>query len=156
MKSLFSDNRIANMLQFFRKTPVITVSTLASKLDVSERTVRNDIKQLNHELSGCAVIEGGQGKYSLRIFDADRFREIFAQLIETDDFLNSSRNRMDYIFGKLMRSEEPLLTDELAYEMNVGRTTLVSDLKKLRTEIEPYRLSIIGKTCKVCGKKKDY
>ena len=113
MKSLFSDNRIANMLQFFRKTPVITVSTLASKLDVSERTVRNDIKQLNHELSGCAVIEGGQGKYSLRIFDADRFREIFAQLIETDDFLNSSRNRMDYIFGKLMRSEEPLLTDEV-------------------------------------------
>lgn len=148
MKSLFSDNRIANMLQFFRKTPVITVSTLASKLDVSERTVRNDIKQLNHELSGCAVIEGGQGKYSLRIFDADRFREIFAQLIETDDFLNSSRNRMDYIFGKLMRSEEPLLTDELAYEMNVGRTTLVSDLKKLRTEIEPYHLSIIGKTSK--------
>lgn len=148
MKSLFSDNRIANMLQFFRKTPVITVSTLASKLDVSERTVRNDIKQLNHELNGCAVIEGGQGKYSLRIFDADRFREIFAQLIETDDFLNSSRNRMDYIFGKLMRSEEPLLTDELAYEMNVGRTTLVSDLKKLRTEIEPYHLSIIGKTSK--------
>ncbi|MGN1030924.1 MAG: BglG family transcription antiterminator [Butyricicoccaceae bacterium] len=148
MKSLFSDNRIANMLQFFRKTPVISVSTLASKLDVSERTVRNDIKQLNHELKDCAVIEGGQGKYSLRIFDADRFREIFTQMIETDDFLNSSRNRMDYMFGKLMRSEEPQLTDELAYEMNIGRTTLISDLKKLRAEIEPYHLTIIGKTSK--------
>ena len=148
MKSLFNDNRMANMLQFFRKNPVITVSTLASKLDVSERTVRNDIKQLNQELRSCAVIEGEQGKYSLRIFDADRFRERFARLIETDEFLNSARNRMDYAFGKLMRSEEPLLTDELAYEMNIGRTTLVGDIKKLRAEIEPYKLSIIGKTSK--------
>lgn len=148
MKSLFQDNRTANMLQFFLKTPVITVSTLASKLNVSDRTVRNDIKKLNEELRDCAIIEGKQGKYSLRIFNADRFYEKFAQLIETDDFLNSSRNRMDYTFGKLMRSENPLILDELAYEMNIGRTTLVSDIKKLREELEEYGLSIIGKTSK--------
>lgn len=136
------------MLQFFLKTPVITVSTLASKLNVSERTVRNDIKKLNEELRECAIIEGKQGKYSLRIFNADHFYEKFAQLIETDDFLNSSRNRMDYTFGKLMRSENPLILDELAYEMNIGRTTLVSDIKKLREELEEYGLSIIGKTSK--------
>ena len=53
---------------------------------------------------------------------------------------------MDYIFGRLMRAEAPLLTDELAYEMNVGRSTLVSDLKRLRTALEPYQLSIQGKT----------
>lgn len=148
MKSLFKDNRTANMLQFFLKTPVITVSTLASKLNVSDRTVRNDIKKLNEELRECAIIEGKQGKYSLRIFNADYFYEKFAQLIETDDFLNSSRNRMDYTFGKLMRSENPLILDELAYEMNIGRTTLVSDIKKLREGLEEYRLSIIGKTSK--------
>lgn len=148
MKSLFQDNRTANMLQFFLKTPVITVSTLASKLNVSDRTVRNDIKKLNEELRDCAIIEGKQGKYSLRIFNADHFYEKFAQLIETDDFLNSSRNRMDYTFGKLMRSENPLILDELAYEMNIGRTTLVSDIKKLREELEEYGLSIIGKTSK--------
>lgn len=148
MKSLFKDNRTANMLQFFLKTPVITVSTLASKLNVSDRTVRNDIKKINEELRECAIIEGKQGKYSLRIFNADYFYEKFAQLIETDDFLNSSRNRMDYTFGKLMRSENPLILDELAYEMNIGRTTLVSDIKKLREELKEYRLSIIGKTSK--------
>ena len=47
-----------------------------------------------------------------------------------------------------MRADEPLLTDELAYEMNVGRSTLISDLKKLREEIAPYHLSIVGKTSK--------
>ena len=71
MKSLFSDNRNANMLQLFRKSSVISVGTLAAKLDVSERTVRNDIKQLNEELADCAEIMGEQGKYSLRIFNLD-------------------------------------------------------------------------------------
>ena len=132
MKSLFSDNRIANILQILRKTPEITVSALSSRLGVSERTIRNDIKQINQELEDCAVIDGVQGKYSLRIFQMERFRQRFSAIMQTDDFLNSSRYRMEYVFGRLMRSEEPLLTDELAYEMNVGRTTLMSDLKKLR------------------------
>lgn len=148
MKSLFSDNRIANILQILRKTPEITVSALSSRLGVSERTIRNDIKQINQELEDCAVIDGVQGKYSLRIFQMERFRQRFSAIMQTDDFLNSSRYRMEYVFGRLMRSEEPLLTDELAYEMNVGRTTLMSDLKKLREEIEPYQLKIIGKTSK--------
>lgn len=148
MKSLFSDNRLAAILQYFRRTPVATVSTLAAQLGVSERTVRNDIKQLNQELKDCAEIEGSQGKYSLRVFQPDRFRDCVSKLIQADDFLNSSRNRMDYVFGKLMRSDEPLLTDELAYEMNIGRTTLMSDLKKLRGELEPFHLKIIGKTSK--------
>ena len=148
MKKLFSDNRISIMLQSFRNHPVVKVSDLASRLGVSERTVRNDIKQLNQDLAGFAVIEGKQGKYSLRIFHQDEFKEIYRKLIQTDDFMNSPGNRMNYIFGRLMRSGDPLLTDELAYEMNIGRTTIVSDLKKLRAQIEPYDLSIVGKTSK--------
>lgn len=158
MKSLFCDNRNANMLQLFRKSSVISVGTLAAKLDVSERTVRNDIRQLNEELEDCAEIIGEQGRYSLRIFNLERFRVRFAKMMEADDFLNSPRNRMDYAFGKLMRTEEPLLTDELAYEMNVGRTTLVGDMKKLRGELTPYRLEICGQTSKgmsLRGEEKD-
>lgn len=148
MKSLFGDNRLANLLQLLYQTPGAAVSTLAWKLEVSERTVRNDIKQLNDLLRGCAAVEGAQGRYTLRVFDTERFQKVFATLSEADDFLNSPRNRMDYLFGRLMRSDRPLLTDELAYEMNVGRTTLMSDLKKLRAELEPYRLEILGKTSK--------
>ena len=74
MKKLFSDNRISIMLQSFRNHPVVKVSDLASRLGVSEHTVRNDIKQLNQDLAGFAVIEGKQGKYSLRIFHQDEFK----------------------------------------------------------------------------------
>lgn len=148
MKSVFGDNRPAMLLQFLRHTPAATLSALAARLEVSERTVRNDIKQLNSELKGCAAVENTGGRYSLRVFDSSAFQEARAHILEADSFLNSPQNRMDYAFGRLMRSQTPLLTDELAYEMNVGRTTLVSDLKKLRAALVPYGLSILGKTSK--------
>lgn len=148
MKNLFGDNRLAVMLQLFRKSSSITVVSLAQKLGVSERTVRNDIKQLNKDLEGCAVIDGKQGRYMLRIFDVDAFRDAYAKIGETEGEFSSSENRVNYIFGELMRSDEPVLTDELAYEMNVGRTTMVSDLKKLRKRLGPYHLSVVGKTSK--------
>lgn len=145
MKNLFHDNRTGFILQYFKRMPVITVSTLADKLEVSERTIRNDIKQLNKDMRGCAVIEGKQGQYSLHIYAAETFRAIYAKLTETDNFLGGPRGRMNYIFAKLIRSEEPVLTDDIAYEMNVGRSTLIADLRKLRENLSPYSLSIIGK-----------
>lgn len=148
MRSTFGDNRIADILLTLCRTHTVSVAALAARLDVSERTVRNDVRQLNEDLKGCAAIEGGQGQYSLRVYDAQRFQAVRARLLENDSCFNSPRNRMDYLFGRLMRAAEPLLTDDLAYEMSVGRSTLVSDLKKLRGELEPYRLSILGKTSK--------
>lgn len=148
MRSLFSDNRALNILQFLRKNTVMSITMLAARLDVSDRTIRNDIKQINEDIRNCGVIEGDQGKVSLRIFHELKFRSFMENQLQADDFLNSYRNRIDYIFCKLMRSDGPVLTDELAYEMNLGRTTLVNDIKKLRTEIEPYQLLIQGRTSK--------
>ncbi|MDO4537694.1 MAG: PRD domain-containing protein [Coriobacteriales bacterium] len=146
MKSLFSDNRLANVLHTLKGTQVVSVKALASKFDVSDRTVRNDIKALNSMLGECAFIDGQQGRYTLRVFDERAFMNLLAKMDKTDDFLNSPRNRMDYMFGKLMRADSPLLTDELAYEMSVGRTTLINDLKRLRAEIDEYHLVVEGKT----------
>ena len=122
MKSLFSDNRLANLLHLFHNTQTMSVNNMAAKLKVSDRTIRNDIKELNQTLNGCALIEGFQGRYTLRVFDAEMFKNILSELSEADEFLNSPRNRMDYMFGKLMRAEMPLLIDDLAYEMSIGRT----------------------------------
>ena len=49
----------------------LTVAAIAQELGVSERTIRNDIRQLNEDLGDGASIEGVQGRYSLRIFDPD-------------------------------------------------------------------------------------
>ena len=142
------DKRIASILLAFCRTHTLSAGELAERLEVSERTVRNDIKQLNEDLSGCAAIKSAQGRYTLYIYDNEAFHDARVRLAESDERFNSPRNRMDYVFGRLMRADAPLLTDDLAYEMSIGRSTLTGDLKKLRSELEHCRLSILGKTSK--------
>ena len=141
-----TDNRLAYILLALCSTLAISSSALAEKLQVSERTVSNDMKQLEGALKDCATIRNNQGKYVLHVFDAARFRAVRARILAEESGFNSLSGRMDYVFGRLARSQTPLLTDELAYEMNMGRSTLVSDLKRLRAALEPYGLSIQGRT----------
>ena len=148
MNKRFTDNRAAGILQILGHKSGVTVASMAQKLSVSERTIRNDIRQLNEDLGGSAAVEGNQGRYSLRIFDSEQYKRAFEKICNIDGLFGTPRGRQTYVFGELMRADAPLLTDELAYEMNVGRTTLISDLKKLREEIEPYGLSVVGKTSK--------
>ena len=148
MKNLFGDNRQANILSVLRKNSALNIEMLSERFSVSERTVRNDIKDINKELKNSGLVEINQGKCSLRVFDARDFQNAYARIIETDDLMNSSHKRQEYVFAKLMRAMEPVLTDDLAYEMNIGRSTLISDLKKLRQTMEKYELEIVGKTSK--------
>lgn len=148
MAPTFGDNRAAKILLALSRAHTLSAGELAEKLDVGERTVRNDIKQLNEDLRGCAAIESAQGRYTLHVYDGGAFHDARARLARNDERFNSPRNRMDYLLGRLMRAEGPLLTDDLAYEMSVGRSTLTGDLKKLRAELEPCRITILGKTSK--------
>ncbi len=158
MKSSFYENRLAQLIHIFQKAQPMTVAALASKLDVSERTIRNDIKQLNEVLQPHASIEGVRGNYTLRIFDMTQFRKTIERLYSANDVLNCVTNRMEYIFEKLLQAQEPVLMDELAYEMNIARTTFVGDLKKLRAELEQYDISVVGKQNRgllLCGCEMD-
>ena len=118
-----TENRLAYILLALCSTPAASPGALAEKLRVSERTVSNDVKQLEGELKGCATIRSNQGKYALHVFDAERFRTVRAGILAEESGFNSVSGRMDYIFSRLARSQVPLLTDELAYEMNMGRST---------------------------------
>lgn len=82
------------------------------------------------------------------MYDSEAFQAVRARLLESGGVFNAPRVRKDSLFGRLIRADTPLLTDDLAYELSIGRSTLVSDLKRLRTELTPYRLSILGKTRK--------
>ena len=57
MKNLFGDNRQANILSVLRKSSTLNIETLAERFGVSERTVRNDIKDINKELKNSGLIE---------------------------------------------------------------------------------------------------
>lgn len=62
MKNLFGDNRQANILSVLRKNSALNIEMLAQRFGVSERTVRNDIKDINRELKNSGLVEINQGK----------------------------------------------------------------------------------------------
>ena len=146
MKHFYDENRSTRIFKLIEQRHSVSMDTLVEKFEVSSKTVKNDIKELNALLKGSAFIDNKQGKYRIYIVDRIKFEEIKNDICNQKEFLNSPKSRMAFILYKLMNSEEPYLTDELAYEMNVGRTTIISDLKKMRDILESYNLNIIGKT----------
>lgn len=147
MRRELTDNRMANVLLLLKKSGEISLNAIAEKLDVSVRSIRNDIKAINEDFQDCAVIEQYRRNYVLRIYQQEIFQQKLHDMI-VEDLQNSPRQRNNYIFERLLRANEPLLTDDLAYEMRVGRTTMISELKKFREELRKYGLEIKGKTSK--------
>lgn len=146
MKQLFNnENRIAVILRNIEMQSVYSVESLAAKLDVSQKTIRNDIKELNCLLGGYACIGNNKGICKLIVFAPKGFTEIRNKIYKQEDLFNSSHTRMAYMFWQLMHAEEPYLTDDLSEEMKVARTTTIGDLNRLRKVIEKYDLKIKGK-----------
>ena len=143
---LFNDeNRISSILKNIEMQSVCSIEKIAGKLNVSAKTIRNDIKELNYLLGGYAMISMNKGDCKLIVFDQKGFQEIRNKIFQQDDFFNSPQTRMTYLFWQLINAEEPYLTDDLSEEMKVGRTTAISDLNKLRKIIGKYQLKIKGK-----------
>lgn len=143
---LFSDeNRTSAILKNIEMQSVCNVDKLAGKLNVSTKTIRNDIKELNALLGGYACISNKKGDYKLIVFDQKGYAEIRNKIFQQDDLFNSPQTRMAYLFWQLMDAKEPYLTDDLSEEMKVGRTTTIGDLNRLRNIISKYQLKIKGK-----------
>ncbi len=146
MKQLFNnENRTAVILRNIEMQSVCSVESLAAKLDVSQKTIRNDIKELNCLLGGYACISNNKGTCKLIVFAPKGFTEIRNKIYKQEDLFNSSHTRMAYMFWQLMHAEEPYLTDDLSEEMKAARTTTIGDLNRLRKVIEKYDLKIKGK-----------
>ena len=141
-----NDNRICKVLQILEHKRSASLEYLEKKLNVSSKSIKNDIKELNEIFDGNALIQFKLGKYKLYVINQKEFEIIKQNLYLHDDFFNSPKKRMAYVMSRLMNDEKPVLTDDLAFEMSIGRTTLVGDLKKLRQILEKYNIKIIGKT----------
>ncbi|MDO4941298.1 MAG: PRD domain-containing protein [Lachnospiraceae bacterium] len=139
------ENRLASILHIIETTSDAQIEKLAGQLNVSTKTVKNDIKELNALFSGYATISNTKGVCKLIVFDQTVYDQIRGKIFEQNDLFNSVQTRMAYIFWQLMQAKKPYLTDDLSEQMRVGRTTTISDLNKLRKIIEKYDLKILGK-----------
>ncbi|MDR4950020.1 BglG family transcription antiterminator [Neobacillus cucumis] len=146
MSDLMMDERVVQMMEIVRKKTYCSLEYLAEAMGVSTRTVRNYSKQLNSDLEGIASLVNEKGKgYHLIIEDEPSFENLLKKIHSEKNQQDSPQSRIAFIIDRLVNSDEINTLDELAFDMNIGRTTLVNELKKASVVLETYHLSILGK-----------
>lgn len=145
MKYFNDENRSSRILSILEQKHSVSLETLTEKLNVSSKTIKNEIKKLNDQLDNSAFVDIKHGVYKIYIFDKFKFERVKQEIYSQRDFLNSPQRRMAFIVYKLINSEKSYLIDDLAYEMNVARTTIINDMKKIKEILSDYNLSIIGR-----------
>lgn len=133
--------KLLNLIQ--NQTTHITGQAFAKQLNVSPRTIRSDIAEINRHLAPCnAKIAAEKGKgYYLECTDPIAFRELF----KTDDLLLTREDRIRYLAFQLCLSEIPLNQYDLEDEMYVSKTTLENDIATLKSQytLAPPHLRLI-------------
>lgn len=118
---------------------MITSKELAAQMEVSDRTVRNDVQILNSVLERYgARIEAVRGK-GLCLRSEDNAAPLINSLLHTDGALQTRDERADFLLVKLLLSDRELQLGELEDEMFISRTTLESDIRYVRKIITSRR-----------------
>lgn len=112
---------------------IITGRELSTKMGVSERTIRNDIVDINRRMDGQNIrIEAVHGKgYFLQVEDRTILHELFSE----KDNIQTREDRIKYLLVNLVYSNDWIDIRELEDDMFISRTTLENDLKDIRNLI---------------------
>jgi lichenan operon transcriptional antiterminator len=123
----------------------ITSKQLAETLGVSNRTVYNDIVQLNQAMKdkGAQLISKAHYGVKLEVTDKGKYLA-FLRSLEVDNVTvgDNTETRVSKIVEKMIQSESPIKMDDLSDELYISRSTLKSDLKKVRVFLDNYNLQI--------------
>ncbi|GFZ32381.1 transcription antitermination protein BlgG [Clostridium zeae] len=151
MITVLLERRLFTILEILAKNKGIALEKLSEELDVSTRSVRTYLKQLQNDIPSNVVeiIKDDNSRYKLNIRDQQRFQELLdLNRRKKQEFsqLNNPEERIEYLINRLAALNEMVTIDELAEEINVGRTTLVNDLKKVDKQLSKYGLVLKRKT----------
>ncbi|PGL73214.1 BglG family transcription antiterminator [Bacillus sp. AFS055030] len=131
------------------KEPV-TAQWMAKELGFSDRTIRNEIKELQSQCSPLGItIESVRGKgYLLAIKDYEVFEKEFNSnenevIDENKSDFSEQENRVLYILKRFLLEKGPIKIENLEGELFVSKPKVQNDLKIVREILERYQLKLV-------------
>ncbi|WP_057915259.1 BglG family transcription antiterminator [Peribacillus muralis] len=126
----------------------VTSEYLAKFLDVTSRTIRNDIKELETivlDFGGSIKSTRGIG-YELIIDDDQLFRQLLQNITEKGNenegvIPTLPEDRVQYILKRLLLAGEYLKLDDIADELYISKSTLQNDLKEIKEIFHQYGIT---------------
>ncbi|GAA0078153.1 BglG family transcription antiterminator [Clostridium sp. CTA-5] len=145
------ERKLFIILEMLTDNKGVVLEDFSDELGVSTRSIRNYLKQLQEEIPKeiVEIVKNNNSEYKLNIKNQEKFQQILElnrRQKQKFSQLNNPEERVDYLINRLVGLDEIVTIDDLAEEMNVGRTTLVKDLKKVDQNLEEYGLVLKRKT----------
>ncbi|MGG3572304.1 BglG family transcription antiterminator [Bacillus gobiensis] len=137
-------SRMISILQELMSTSsTVTSEHLANINQVTSRTVRNDMKELDRLLSehGAAIHSVRGTGYELKIFDD---RSFYKLLKEETHFFNRGiiptlpEERTQYLIRRLLLADQYIKLEDLADELYVSKSTVQNDLREIKKTFQNY------------------
>ena len=145
MSNIILDNKDLKIINLLLNNSYLRLEKIAEELYISERSVRNYIKRINENLEGIAIIEIERGKGSKLLILSEEFYGIINDYNNRQLLLNNREDRVRYIIDYFIELDGITTLDELAYNLNVGKTTLINDLKEVELVLSDYHCKIESK-----------
>ena len=122
-----------------------TLSAIAKKFQVSERTIRNDVKDINDYLKeqGIDPIQFGSNGLILISDEIGQGKEN----VEQEDFYTyklSKEERRMLTAAILIDTKEHITLSQIADMLYVSRATIINDLEKVKTMLAKGKLQVIS------------
>ena len=149
--SKFSYQRLYDLFDFFllKKEPIL-IKDIASTINVSERTIRTDISNLNDYLidKNAKIKLIRQKGYILDCEDEKKIIDWWGNFNKTEGYslLGSLKERQNYLFALLLNELKYYSVYELMEHLCISKNTLYIYLKNIRKTLSNYNLKLINNT----------
>lgn len=125
----------------------VKTSFLAESLNVTPRTIQNDLKEIKKRYSNYSKIFSIESKTpfgtKLKIHDHNRFINFLSFINENNnDSLNNKVNRINKLLHFLMNQSSPVSLSKCADSVFVSKSTIILDLKNLENILNKYSLKL--------------
>ena len=145
MSNIVLDNKDLKIINLLLNNSYLRLEKIAKELYISDRSVRNYIKRINETLEGVANIEIERGKGAKLLILSEEFYEIVNDYSSRQLLLNNREDRVKYIIDYFIELDGITTLDDLAHNLNVGKTTLINDLKEVELVLSDYHCKIESK-----------
>lgn len=137
------EERYSQLLDNLSDKEFVTIDKLAEKLQLSPRTIRTLLNELEEELlqNGCELRRERNKGAKLDITNLKKY-EIFYKKTAHTQIPNSGEQRIDYILALFFSTHEFIKIDDLCDQLFVSRKTVSMDLKSVEEYLNRYQIAL--------------
>lgn len=134
--------RLTNLLSLLAQDEFKTADVLAAKMNLSSKTLRNLVKELNENLenNGAHIISRRGEGFMLEVTDLNAFQALF--LSQPKNVPSDSAERVRFIIEQFLKSNDYIKMEDLCDAVFVSRKTLAADIKKAEEFFAEFHLKL--------------